>query len=149
MRRMTKRYSYYLPLYYLRHELEIHISLNKKQVRIKIKTKLYLSTSSFGKRFSNKRLLFNFIKNTLRRGCSPVNLLHVFRTTFSKNTSGWLFLKFLFIECLICTYVLFLWFVLLYFWHIRIESQYVRMLCITIKNHWEFVSHQFFRVPNP
>ena len=25
-------------------------------------------------------------------GCSPVNLLHSFRTAFPKNTSGWLFL---------------------------------------------------------
>ena len=26
-------------------------------------------------------------------GCSSVNLLHIFRTPFSKNTSGWLLLK--------------------------------------------------------
>ena len=25
-------------------------------------------------------------------GCSPVNLLHIFRTPFSRNTSGWLLL---------------------------------------------------------
>ena len=35
----------------------------------------------------------NFIEITLRHGCSPVNLLHIFRTLFSKNTSGWLFLN--------------------------------------------------------
>ena len=29
----------------------------------------------------------------LRHGCSPVNLLHIFRTPFPKNTSGWLFLN--------------------------------------------------------
>ena len=29
----------------------------------------------------------------LRHGCSPVNLLHIFRTPFPKNTSGGLFLK--------------------------------------------------------
>ena len=29
---------------------------------------------------------------TLRHGCSPVNLLHIFRTPFTKNASGWLFL---------------------------------------------------------
>ena len=34
----------------------------------------------------------NFIEITLRYGCSPVNLLHVFRTLFLKNTSGWLLL---------------------------------------------------------
>ena len=26
----------------------------------------------------------------LQHGCSPVNLLHIFRTPFSKSTSGWL-----------------------------------------------------------
>ena len=30
---------------------------------------------------------------SLRDGCSPVNLLHIFRTTFPKNTSGGLLLK--------------------------------------------------------
>ena len=35
----------------------------------------------------------NFIKVTLRHGCSPVNLLHIFRTPFLKNTSEGLFLN--------------------------------------------------------
>ena len=39
------------------------------------------------------KLLCNFIEITLRHGCSPVNLLHIFRTPFSKNTSGRLLLK--------------------------------------------------------
>ena len=30
----------------------------------------------------------NFIEIALRHGCSPVNLLHIFRTRFRKNTSG-------------------------------------------------------------
>ena len=29
-----------------------------------------------------------FIETTLRLGCSSVNLLHIFRTLFPKNTSG-------------------------------------------------------------
>ena len=29
---------------------------------------------------------------TLRHGCSPVNLAHIFRTSFPRNTSGWLLL---------------------------------------------------------
>ena len=33
-----------------------------------------------------------FIEIMLRHGCSPVNLLHIFRTPFYKNTSGWLLL---------------------------------------------------------
>ena len=30
----------------------------------------------------------NFIEIALRRGCSPVNLLHIFRTSFLQNTFG-------------------------------------------------------------
>ena len=30
----------------------------------------------------------HFIEITLRHGCSPVDLLHIFRTLFPKNTSG-------------------------------------------------------------
>ena len=32
----------------------------------------------------------NVIEITLQHGCSPVNLLHIFRTLFPKNTAGWL-----------------------------------------------------------
>ena len=35
----------------------------------------------------------NFIEIALSHGCSPVNLLHILRTPFSKNNSGRLFLK--------------------------------------------------------
>ena len=34
----------------------------------------------------------NFIEITLRHGCSPLNLSHIFRTSFLKKTSGWLLL---------------------------------------------------------
>ena len=34
----------------------------------------------------------NFIEIALRHGCSPVNLLHIFRTAFPKNTTGELLL---------------------------------------------------------
>ena len=34
------------------------------------------------------KLHSNFIEIVLRHGCSPVNLLHIFRTLFFKNTSG-------------------------------------------------------------
>ena len=37
----------------------------------------------------------NFIKITLWHGCSIVNLLHIFRTPFLTNTSGWLLLSIL------------------------------------------------------
>ena len=36
----------------------------------------------------------NFIEITLWHGCSPVNLLHIFRTLFSRNTSGGLLLQY-------------------------------------------------------
>ena len=39
------------------------------------------------------KLQSNFIEITLRRGCSPVNLLYIFRTPFPKNTSGGLLLN--------------------------------------------------------
>ena len=38
------------------------------------------------------KLLFNFIEIALWHGCSGVNLLHIFRTPFPRNTSGWLLL---------------------------------------------------------
>ena len=41
------------------------------------------------------KLQSNFIEITLRHGCFPVNLMHIFRTPFSKNTSGWLLPQFL------------------------------------------------------
>ena len=43
----------------------------------------------------------NFTHFALRHGCSPVNLLHFFRTPFPENTSGWLLL-YMFIG--ICTF---------------------------------------------
>ena len=39
------------------------------------------------------KLLCNFIEITLGHGSSPVNVLHIFRTPFTKNTSGWLLLE--------------------------------------------------------
>ena len=39
------------------------------------------------------KVLCSFIEIVLRHGCSPVNLLHIFRTSFRRNTCGWLLLK--------------------------------------------------------
>ena len=39
------------------------------------------------------KLLCNFIEIALRHGCSSVNLLRIFRTAFSRNTSEWLLLE--------------------------------------------------------
>ena len=41
----------------------------------------------------NKVVLQIAIEAAFRHGCSPVNLLHIFRTLFTKNTSGWMLLK--------------------------------------------------------
>ena len=38
------------------------------------------------------KLQSNFIEIALRHGCSPVNLLHIFKILFLKNTSGQLLL---------------------------------------------------------
>ena len=40
------------------------------------------------------KLQSNFIEITLRHGCSTVNLLHIFRTPFPRNTCGWLLLNY-------------------------------------------------------
>ena len=40
------------------------------------------------------KLQSNFLEIALRYGWSPVNLLHIFRTPFPRNTSGWLLLVF-------------------------------------------------------
>ena len=44
------------------------------------------------KRCSENMQQRDFNKITLRHGCSPVNLLHIFRTTLEKSTSGGLLL---------------------------------------------------------
>ena len=49
------------------------------------------------------RLKSNFIEITHWHGCSPVNLLHIFRTPFLKGTSWWLLL-YNYIHCK-CVYV--------------------------------------------
>ena len=52
------------------------------------------------------KLLCNFIEITLQHGCFPINLLHIFRTPFLKNTSEWLLLSFFFMLMLSCVWVL-------------------------------------------
>ena len=40
------------------------------------------------------KLQGNFIEITLRHWCSPVSLLHIFKTPITKITTGWLLLNF-------------------------------------------------------
>ena len=44
------------------------------------------------------KICSKFIEITLRHGCSPVNLLHNFRTPFSKNTYRRLVLRLAFMQ---------------------------------------------------
>ena len=39
------------------------------------------------------KVAVQFTEITLQHACSPVNLLHIFRTPFLKNSSEWLLLK--------------------------------------------------------
>ena len=48
------------------------------------------------------KLQSGFIEITLQHGCSPVNLLHIFRTIFPKNASGGLLLNILHLLCVHC-----------------------------------------------
>ena len=41
------------------------------------------------------KMLCNFIEVALQHGCSPVNLLHIFKTPFLKNTTEGLLLSLL------------------------------------------------------
>ena len=35
------------------------------------------------------KVALQLMEITIQHGCSPVNLLHIFRTSFTKITSGW------------------------------------------------------------
>ena len=45
------------------------------------------NTQQIYRRTTMPKFVCNFIGITLRHGCSPVNLPHIFRTPFTKNTS--------------------------------------------------------------
>ena len=51
------------------------------------------------------KLQSSFIEIALKHGCSPMNVLHIFRTSFPKNTSGRLLLV-LFSQCIRTLYSL-------------------------------------------
>ena len=70
--------KYFIQLLEQRYLIHLIIPVNKKH---------------FAKHF---RICFLdcLIEITLRHGCSPINLLHIFRTPFYKKTSGGLLLEF-------------------------------------------------------
>ena len=45
-----------------------------------------------GRSAISMKLFCNFVEIAVRPGCPPVSLLHISRTPFLKNTSGWLLL---------------------------------------------------------
>ena len=83
-------------MYYAKHRQKINNnSLQKQPPRGALwkrcsenMQQIYRRTSMAKCNFN--KLLLNFIEITLRHKCSPVNLLHIFRTPFLKNTSEWL-----------------------------------------------------------
>ena len=73
------------------------------------------------------KLLSKFIEITLRHGCSPVNLVHIFRKPFRKNTSGGLLLK------------------LVWFWLFMWSLKYLeRIVQCRIKNPVKYLLLNFF-----
>ena len=77
-----------LPLPVIRcHSLYHSLSLVVSLVVTRCTTRLSFYKRSCPSVISIK-LLCNFIEITLRHGCYPVNLLHIFGTPFTKNTSG-------------------------------------------------------------
>ena len=55
--------------------------------------KLFWKYAANLKENAHVKVQSNFIEIALRHGCSPVNLLHLFRAPFSKNTFGGLLLN--------------------------------------------------------
>ena len=52
-----------------------------------------LKYGGFTASVTQNQLLCNFIEIAVWRGCCPVNLVHIFRTPFPKNTSVGMLLK--------------------------------------------------------
>ena len=52
-----------------------------------------LQENTHAEKWISIKLQSNFIEITLQHGCSPANLLHLFRTRFLENTSGQLLLQ--------------------------------------------------------
>ena len=69
---------------YIEPYIEIAEIIKDERMKTKKSYSLFVMT---------KKLQSNFIEIILRHGCSPVNLFHIFRTPFLKNTSEGLLLK--------------------------------------------------------
>ena len=88
-----------ISFWYLKHASNVLLKKNQKQPSKVFFGKCVLKICS---KFTgehpcrsaiSKKLPSNFVEIAFWYGCSPVNLLHIFRTPFYKNTSEWLLLK--------------------------------------------------------
>ena len=84
-----KFYYVYWHIYpYIYRSSHLEVSLGKCVLKIRCR---FIGEHPWWSAISIK-LISNFIEIALRHGCSPVNLLHMFRTPFLRNTYGWLLL---------------------------------------------------------
>ena len=73
---------------------EVHWIQNKSLCPTRYKPPINHKKDSHAKeQVEAAKLQSNFTEITLQHGCSPVNLPHISRTPFSKNTIGWLLLN--------------------------------------------------------
>ena len=102
---VTNRDKLFVTCTYIKHKIS-HLFITSRPVhwvtnvhkKIKVKLKVYTEVVSKGvpRKRCFERMQQIYRRNlqiVLRHGCSPVNLLHIFRTPFSRNTSGWLHLS--------------------------------------------------------
>ena len=78
------------------------------------------------------KLLCKFIEITLRHGCYPVHLLHIFKRPFPKNTSGGLLLSYTFKDVLVTCFSL---------WHFREIVDYKTLLPQQLVSVWLLNKH--------
>ena len=77
------------PLHYRSRSSRLEVSCRKRCSG----NSSYFTGELAYRRVISIKLLCKFIEITLLHGCSPVNLLHIFRIFFLKNTSGGLLLQ--------------------------------------------------------
>ena len=85
-----------LCLFFLINKLSFNSKMNlldlqKQPLRVVLKKSCSENVQQIYRRTPMMRWASLF-EITLRHGCSPVNVLHIFRTPLPRNTSGWLFL---------------------------------------------------------
>ena len=68
-------------------------NLMKQPTRVVLSKRCSENMQQIYRRTPMPKCDFNLFEIALRRGCSPVNLLHIIRTSFTKNTSGRLLLN--------------------------------------------------------